>query len=451
MKFYQHHKKYMEDKKVLLYISRDETDSLMMQPTNYELLWERYKIWGGNSGNKMFLCALEKYLKSANVYLEYVYYNHLKGNFWDNTITIEEVNERYDMIFFPQANIFSDNQMACTFMEEWSKIIAQIRIPVYCIGVGVQLDCYCKIDELKNKIKHTVVNFANAILNTGGTITLRGYITAEFLSKCGFNDLPILGCPSAYQNGGNIHVCEKKVDKGCFKPSINGNISILKDPKFSKLIHAESDIIYIDQDEFIDLLFLKKRQEKKCRVIDIFRMIEKYSYIGTKLFAKNKIRLFYDLPIWFDFLKKQNINFSFGGRIHGNLVAIINNIPALVYCTDMRTLELCDFFDIPYLTKLNTKQTLYDLYCETNYKKFNQRYKDRFHEFADFFKKIGIESEVLNGKMNIDNELGLYQYPPQYNEKFAEKVKQGLELNNRLFDVYICSKNIKNFLRKDKR
>lgn len=67
------------------------------------------------------------------------------------------------------------------------------------------------------------------------------------------------------------------------------------------------------------------------------------------MLSENKIKLFYDIPIWMKYLKDKQFNFSFGSRIHGSILPILCNIPALVDCIDSRTREICEFFEIPIL------------------------------------------------------------------------------------------------------
>lgn len=105
---------------------------------------------------------------------------------------------------------------------------------------------------------------------------------------------------------------------------------------------------------------------------------------------KQRARLFYEFEKWSDFLK-QNANFAYGQRIHGNIMALLAGIPAFVDVIDSRTREIAEFyhipnsFDMPFNPK---KDDLFELYQTLDFSDFNKNYKDKFTRFQGFLDKI---------------------------------------------------------------
>ena len=103
-------------------------------------------------------------------------------------------------------------------------------------------------------------------------------------------------------------------------------------------------------------------------------------------------------------LQNEGICFSLGTRIHGNIMAVLSGIPALIVNVDSRVKEMAEFYDIPnieycdVIKQIDKKEDLYKLYEKTDYTEFNQEYKEKYNAFNDFMIKKGI---VKN--MNTDN------------------------------------------------
>lgn len=88
----------------------------------------------------------------------------------------------------------------------------------------------------------------------------------------------------------------------------------------------------------------------------------------------------------------QNVDFSFGARFHGNVMALWNNIKALFMITDSRTKEMIEFFRLPSI-ELNAfdKDKPIEYYYElADYSKFNKAYHILYKNFCGFVKKNGL-------------------------------------------------------------
>jgi hypothetical protein len=370
-------------KKVLLWINPQKNlDHQILIPTNYQSLEENY-YKGNNVGNKLFCRAIERflYLSSEQKMIDY--------HFFSDDLTIEQINNEYDIIVSPQANLLGPYTL--WLVESLTDFIRKIKIPILMIGVGTQASRYEDIHELYNYIKKPACKFLKAVYDTGGDFALRGYFTYELFQKLGYKNATVTGCPSMYQMGRNITISNDKVNDEKFKPILNGHIRNLMNPFFSSLFKHYPQSIYLDQDQFMQILYLEKLEKNKLADTDIKNIIKTYSISGFNLLCQNRVKLFYDVPVWFNYIRNNGFNFSFGSRIHGNIASLLNGIPAVVYAEDSRTRELAEFFDIPFIQKISIKKDLYDIYHEANYTAFNKGFISKYDNFLKFLYIHGLQ------------------------------------------------------------
>lgn len=418
-------------KKIILY--RGKTiDCDIFKPTNYSSFFDDYKISGGNVGNKLFNTATEKYITNPYTNYKYVMYDEINFIPFINKEDVEEANSNYDLVIMPQANIFCNSSFHKNLLTMWKKGIEQFKIPVYVLGVGIQINKIEDINDLVESIHREATEFITAVYRTGGNFSLRGNYTKLFFEKLGFSEAIVTGCPSMFQFGTNLHLPIEKIPTNKFKPVINGFHSLFYKKEFSKIFDNYSNAVYLDQDEASTLLYNKSYFTENTKK----QILQNYTPKEIELIAKNRFHLFYDLKTRFDFLKEEEFNFSFGPRIHGNIMAILNNIPGFVYAIDLRTQELAEYFEIPYITKLQNNMDLYELYYNANYEKFNKNYLSKYKKFENFLINNNIISEPLEKYINIFDEKFQniqWQKPKIINQ---EKI---IELNNEISKNFLLN------------
>src|SRR3712207_6450775 len=115
------------------------------------------------------------------------------------------------------------------------------------------------------------------------------------------------------------------------------------------------------------------------------------------LLQDNRVRVPMDTATWMEELRAHD--FSFGTRIHGNIVALLAGTPSVVLAHDSRTLELCRYHDIPHrlLADVPRKVRPEDLYAGADYSRLVSGHPDRFRRFADFLDKHSLANTVDHG------------------------------------------------------
>jgi len=404
-------------------------------PTDYKTFYSEYTNKGkGNVGNKLFGQAVEKYITNDYTSYTYVFYDETNFIPFATDINIDEINENYDLVLMPQANIFCDSELHRNLLKMWTKGIKQFKIPVFVIGVGIQIANSSEISALARAIKREASEFIESVFATGGNISLRGYQTKQFFDALGFSKVVVTGCPSMFQRGRNLHIQNQKVSETDFKPVINGNLSRFYKSKFTKIFTDYKNAVYIDQDQTAPILYNHCFFDNLRKDRNIFDTIP---YNCLKLIAENRLFLFYDIQAIFNYLVQNSINFSYGTRIHGNIMAVLNGIPAFVHIIDSRTEELADFFCIPHSRKMYSKN-IYDEYLKCDYKKFNTTFPKLFDNFEKFLLDNHIIDEKLEDFSLFDNKISniKWQNPQIINQNHINSLFERIERHKIWYMTY---------------
>lgn len=96
-------------------------------------------------------------------------------------------------------------------------------------------------------------------------------------------------------------------------------------------------------------------------------------------------------------IQKEEVNFFYGRKLHGNIVGLQYNIPCFIVPIDTRVREVCDFYSIPNIfnTDFNEeKDDLYELYKSLDFSEFNSKYKQSYKAFEDYLEKHGIPNNL---------------------------------------------------------
>lgn len=419
--------------KILFFHNNSLLDRNVLRPTNYfnfESEWKRQG--GGNVGNKLFSMAVEQYITKKDI--EYEYYNE--------SMLIEEINEKFDMVICSGANCFAGSARSIYELEEETKFIKKLKIPFYMLGGGISCASYDDINSLAKAIYVPVKNYLEAIYESGGELALRGFATKELLDMIVPNTAVVTGCPAFYQLGSSLNIPNEKVDEKYFKPLINGSIRYLKSVGVLPFLETYRNSIFMDQNEFAPWLYFRKLYGKEN---SIYELIFRNTFVGAKLLVENRIKLIYDVPVWIRYMRNEKFSFSYGTRIHGNIAAMLAGVPSKVLAYDARTRELAEFFEIPYSLNREEK-TLYQIYMDCDYESFNKNFSKKFYAFEKFLTSHGISYEIddrslftekincekwnmpiIVGQANIDyiqNKLWGHENYYRFVEKLADEMRK---------------------------
>lgn len=326
-----------------------------------------------NLGNRLWLQGLISEISCPQNELTY----------FSEAMTKEYINENFDMIIAPMANIFH-----AAFENILLRLAGRfegIRIPVYVIACGVQADSYSEMDDLCKTIKEPATAFMRSVYETGGEFALRGYFSKEFFDRMGFPSAAVTGCPSLYQLGRDLQVPQEKREEATFRPLLNGNLQ-----RYQQLAKRYATAEFFDQERFFHIL------HDPAHSVDISQLVRTWGYETTKWLLEDRVHLIPSMNDWRNYLQESGFDFSFGSRIHGSIMPILAGIPALIDAGDSRTREMAEFFEIPMLGKQvsESAKSLYEMYLQTDYNTFNQNFAAKFDAYERFLVQHGIVTAI---------------------------------------------------------
>ncbi|MDO5396820.1 MAG: polysaccharide pyruvyl transferase family protein, partial [bacterium] len=154
---------------------------------------------GDNTGNLFFAYGVMNALFTEETEIEQTY----KWKWTDEEADL--INEKFDAFILPMADGFRIDFME--YLSGITNLVNRLTIPVVVIGVGLRapyepdMSSGFPFDEI-------VTDFVKAILEHSAIIGLRGEITYKYLEKLSFKgdrDFTVIGCPSLYTYGNNLH------------------------------------------------------------------------------------------------------------------------------------------------------------------------------------------------------------------------------------------------------
>ncbi|MDR2123611.1 MAG: polysaccharide pyruvyl transferase family protein [Desulfovibrio sp.] len=396
-------------KNILLVIDRDQFKSF-----DFKLSSKVAKDQlAGNSGNSIFQYSIQKILvaeryNKITIDTKLLHKSPLPSSYFDI------INNEFDCAVILPANILAEFSIKENFALHNNRL-KKLKIPIYAIGLGCQSNVEYSFNFLNYIMKDAKIYIKN-ILKNNGFIGLRGEFSAECISRLGFkedSDYNIIGCPSLFMHGDTLNIKKKNYSEDDFIPALNG-FRIWNLPEYHKYFVKYPLSIFVDQDEFYNLLYCIDDLSWKE-----FKYLCDNEKNWIRLYKENRIKLFCDYISWSTYLKKRKVNFSCGCRVHGNIVSILNGIPAYIDSFDSRTRELCEWFNIPHHNFNSEVIDPYCVYIKSDYTVFNSSFKNKFYIFDTFMKKCNI----LTNYENIMNEYcDEYYIEEKYNIKKLEYI-----------------------------
>jgi len=312
------------------------------------------------------------------------------GEFISDFSDISALRNKYDQCILALATHITSKRD----LSYYTEIIKKLDMPTYAFSLGIQ-DYVKDISELKN-IHPSVTELLTEVSKRSKNIGVRGHYTAALLYKNGFKNVYPIGCPTLFMQGNE----NLQVEKG---GNFNKSLVVFHRtiaPHIQKFI---SEITLLGQDFLDESVFTSNfPDDTKIREIEMKHYRNQENHAVTLESIKNKGIFPQSFEEWFNIIGKQD--FVFGPRLHGCISAIIQSVPALMIARDLRVKEISEFFNIPYLSRVELQgQSLKELYNKADFSLFNSQYKNRYQNFVSFLNdnKVRHNLKVSNPSTNM--------------------------------------------------
>lgn len=358
--------------------------SPLSNPTISELI--RDNTIGSNSGNMIFQASVMRALMKKDTQIDFI--NTRNEGFRDHEI--DRLKNQYDYFVIPLANAFRSGFL--TELTNLRRMVERLDLPCIVIGVGCQANLSGKFST-KPEVDEQAKLFVSSVLEHSATIGIRGEYTAKYLKNLGFSEgrhFEIIGCPSMFMFGEDLPSPRPHDLTPRSRINFNRKLALpaAAHHLIERLLQPFEDYWFVPQnyDDF-KLLYAGKPLGKLNADKDAG------TYPLTKddpICRAGRIRGFLNVPSWIDFMKKGD--FTFGTRIHGNIISVLSGVPTYIFAPDMRVLELAEYHNIPHRTiqEAYDVRDLFGLYDETDFSSVIRGHRERFAHYVDFLNKNGL-------------------------------------------------------------
>lgn len=315
---------------------------------------------GGNTGNNAYVTALMDIFGA-----KHINYGHL-----DRALA----NDEFDIYLVGNLSWIVENTAVPQFYIDAFEKINKKGKRLVPISVGTQVFDYKPDFKYHPKTLKLLTQIGEQAV-----IACRGDYTAEMLNKNGIKNVEVIGCPSLYHTKNPEFKLSKrnnlrrnaKIATG-ITPWPNKNMSAKMVKEFFSYA-SKNKVEFIEQANTNWIEFITKSDTNFEMLLDDY--------------LKNYNKIFYGIDQWREYARE--LDFSFGGRFHGNVIPLLEGVPSLFITIDARTKEMCDYFKLPNIDirEFNFNSSIEELYDYTDYSEFNKNYKNAYEKFERFVGK----------------------------------------------------------------
>lgn len=350
---------------------------------------ERFERTGSNTGNLLIGYGLRKQI----AYTAYSY-----GVERDPA----SVDREFDLIAIPAANfIFKGLDLGglADFLEVNS-------LPIVIVGLGAQMPSTAVSDM---EIPAGTQRLLHLLSERCVEIGVRGQFTADVLAHLGIKNVSITGCPSYYSTLTPEISLRTPEFHPFFRIAVNGSRNVYGhsyDP--AAALSLESELLrfsqryrhdYIYQNEFPEIEILCSENPSDQAFADLSTLSKRHDLrIIPEHFAayiRTHGRAFFDIDQWASFIQTKDL--AVGTRFHGNLIALLNGVPAILWAHDSRTIEMANFMRIPYhMVDEHDLSDIRALYEKADFAAFTSAYKTAYANYISFMEKNGVPHKLAS-------------------------------------------------------
>lgn len=302
---------------------------------------------------------------------------------------IEKINQ-LDYIFLRGSNYINAN-------GQWDPITAVLEktnVPVIAFGIGVQVP-----DNSENYVNESTKRFLQLIADRSTTVGVRGNLSKKALNSIGIKNVRIFGCPTAFRH------CKPELKLPRIEASAINRLGFTlrrKTHGFQTLQRYmlrtlaeryDTEILCAGELEEKQIYYARTKQvENDDQVMkDAVQKLTAEKWLsGAKDplldLYKSSLSVFESVA---DFEKaEQFLDAVTGFRLHGNLLALANEVPALYVTYDTRTREFVKTLGIPYIDgRYMDKFSFEEAWDNADFDLFEKTYQQRFGELKKFLEE----------------------------------------------------------------
>jgi len=327
-----------------------------------------------------------------------------------NPGALDRLREEYDYVVLRGSN-YLHNEMD---WERAETVLKYLGLPVLAFGIGAQAPVDGRIS-----LTDATKNVMRVIADSTESIGVRGAYTAQVLADIGITNTRIIGCPTAFRrNDPDLEITLPRMEdvkrvgitirrevSPAYAQDIRQYLTFHRD--LVKSCAARFDTSLLTQGELEEKKLVLGTQEQKEEAIAALRDYawEKEWYFDDEMEQLYRSRLFYsDVVADYD-TAVSRCDLVLGYRLHGNLMALANRVPAIYFTYDSRTREFADTFKIPSFDVFSEEVfRLGDYWDQSLFDVFNRAYRETYGDMYRFLSENGI-ANAMKDLSNAEREI----------------------------------------------
>lgn len=315
-------------------------------------------------------------------------------------------------------------------------LLKKLKGPIVAIGVGAQASTYKKLHFSAGTIEAWRV-----IASKCQTIGVRGVYSAEVFNDIGIKNVRIIGCPSFYRSL-QPSISIRKIDPAAARVGLTlnkylSNSYATNATKTNRMQRAlleavacrSSSRLY-SQGEREESLAVFSARDQRAGYVDV--ILERFGLKGNaacQALLTDRMFAFLDVDEWAKDVF-EHIDVMVGFRLHGNVIALHQGIPAVFFTYDSRIRELAALFAAPAIEVEDYLPVdLERLLSAMDFKAMEAAYRLNFAEYHQFLTENGLSHRLpkpvapLAGKpLSTLNTLKLEYGIEQISEWFRREI-----------------------------
>jgi polysaccharide pyruvyl transferase WcaK-like protein len=333
-------------------------------------------------------------------------------------------------------------------------LLESIKTPIVAMGIGAQAADYRKLELTPGTLRALKI-----IADKSVSVGVRGFYSAEVLNDHGIKNVRVIGCPSFYRS------LMPKRPIGPMKQFDETRVGItlnryLTDEYASDAIKtnrtqrallqeasrtADSHVYSQGEQEETLVIYSEGREQ-----MDHARLIlRQYGLDGDaaveSLLLKRMVASF-DVDEWTRHVAR-NVDLMVGFRLHGNVIALHQGIPAVFFTYDARIRELADFFGVPSIEVDHYMPvSVQRIHEALDFSQWERQYARNYAEYVRFLDENGLQhrlprSDVTEVPASAANRLPIAFSNEELSDWFRQETtyltSRVLELRDRAWNTQL--------------
>jgi len=300
---------------------------------------------------------------------------------------IAHYNANFDYVFLRGSNYINPNAT----WERASEVIERLKIPVIAFGLGVQL---LKDDDLR--LNEGTTRILQQIAAKSGSIGVRGALSVKVLNAIGIRNVRVIGCPTVFRHLQPTRRIEKAPFDALRKVGFTLRRKTPRSRVFQRYVmqylarRYEMSVICAGEQEEKTIFYASRGwiRDAGPRIRAAAAALVESGWFWDEndpLLETYRRSLFFAESVREYDAKLAQQDLVLGYRLHGNLLALANETPALYLTYDTRTREFVDTFKIPNFDVLKGEDFHFRKFYEAaDFAPFERSYAHQYGELRAF-------------------------------------------------------------------